>query len=135
MRLVDREDETYNSQIRLYHAHVKGYGPSHACVPKLLLGEGWRGVLVSVCKVADAEHSLRMGDVPRRKQGGDNVQRTLAPSISTFQAGEWWMWVRIIVTSNSTSKQERTKKGVTVARNPLDCLVAGVRFELTTFGL
>ena len=27
------------------------------------------------------------------------------------------------------------EKGVTVARNPLELLVAGVRFELTTFGL
>jgi hypothetical protein len=27
------------------------------------------------------------------------------------------------------------KKGATVARNPLELLVAGVRFELTTFGL
>ena|GEM_PF-2944077 len=26
-------------------------------------------------------------------------------------------------------------KGATVARNPLELLVAGVRFELTTFGL
>ena len=27
------------------------------------------------------------------------------------------------------------EKGVTVSRNPLELLVAGVRFELTTFGL
>jgi len=42
-----------------------------------------------------------------------------------------------IIVANPSGKKQQTvkKKGLRFWRNPLDILVAGVRFELTTFGL